>query len=407
MYKRPLGYPSYQLRRPNPYTAPSSSSCSCPSGGIGSQLGATVGNFAEKGIRGLAKSWFGLGDYSLKSNSLIPGGGSITNDVQIVPAGPRETRIIYREYIGDVFTHPTTAGAFYARTYPLNPGLLSLCPWLAPIAQQYEQWTPNGIVFEFKSTSSEYVATQALGSVIMATEYDSLDAVFSNKQDMLNSAYSNEAKPSERIVHGIECDPRDNPLRVFYVRSGAVPSGGSIRDYDLGTFTVATQGGATANLNLGSLYVHYDLTFRKEQVFNGIPARGNLSMYYHLAGTINGTNPLGSSSPTVDSSSTLPSTDASVVINVLTFPTYTVGAQWRLVYLVVGGSVALALPTFNVSGGTLGTTNSSPAAGETSTLFMYVADITQTSPTCTFTIGVAGTLPTAAVGTLRFSQIPN
>lgn len=218
----------------------------------------------------------GSGDYRLMSNSLVSGGGVEMENAQIVPSGPRAIRIIYREYLGDVYTHPTSAGAFNIASYDINPGLVSTFPWLNPIAQQYEQWTPNGIAFEFKSTSSDYVSTQALGSVIMATEYDQLDSVFANKQEMLNSAYANEFKPSCDGVHGVECAREDRPLQILYVRAQTVPSTGDIRDYDCGRFSIATQGGATANLNLGSLYVHYDITLRKEQLFNGLPLQGQL-----------------------------------------------------------------------------------------------------------------------------------
>lgn len=218
----------------------------------------------------------GSGDYTLVGNSLVRGGGEASENLQIVPAGPRAVRVTYREYLGDVYTHPTTAGAFSITSYDLNPGLVSTFPWLAPIAQQFEQWTPNGIVFEFKSTSSEYVATQALGSVIMATEYDQFDSVYTTKQEMLNAAYSSECKPSCNSLHGVECAPMERPTSILYVRSTAVPALADVRDYDCGRFSIATQGGAAANLNLGSLYVHYDITFRKEQLFGGIAAKGLL-----------------------------------------------------------------------------------------------------------------------------------
>lgn len=239
--------------------------CDCPTvnwAKAGEQVGSGLGALAKKGWSYLT----GGGDYTLHSNSLLLGGGSTAGQqvAQIMPSGPREVRIRYKEYLGDVFTHPTTPGNFLVTGYPINPGQLLTFPWLAGLASSFEQWSPNGIVFEFRSTSSEYVATQALGSVIMATEYDTLDTVFGNKQEMLNSAYSNEAKPSQQILHGVECARQDSPTHIYYVRTGGVPAGGNIRDYDMGTFYVATQGGAAANLNLGSLYVHYDITFRKE-----------------------------------------------------------------------------------------------------------------------------------------------
>lgn len=364
--------------------------CHCGPQGIGSQLGA----LAEKGVRGLAKSWFGLGDYTLKSNSLVPGGGSTSSDIQIVPSGNRETRIIYREYLGDVYTHPTVAGAFNIAAYSINPGLLSTFPWFAPIAQQFEQWTPNGVVFEFRSTSSEYVATQALGSVIMCTEYDSLDAAYSNKQEMLNAAYSNEAKPSERIVHGVECDPRDNPNRIFYVRSGAVPTGGSIRDYDLGTFYVATQGGAAANLNLGSLYIHYDITLRKEQLFGGLPARGLL----YNAWT---NNSLGFTNAAPLQNMALRSGNAGIVLTntTVTFPTYATGTTWwvavRWIGTVAAAYTAVATPVGLVSGTTQPEYTAPFPGSSAGTTFSFVYRQTASVATLTFS---GMTLPT---GTLQ------
>lgn len=291
-------------------------------------------------VKGM-KSLVGWGDYKLRSNSLVKGGGATGGNVRIIPQGERAVRIVYREYIGDVFTHPSTPGAFSVKSYPLNPGLLETFSWLPPIAQQYEQWTPNGIVFEFKSTSSEYVATQALGSVIMATEYDQLDAPYANKVEMLNSAYSNEAKPSEQILHGIECDPRDNPNNIFYVRSGAAP--GDIRDYDLATFYIATQGGATANLNLGSLYIHYDITLRKEQLYNGIPMRGQLFQSF-LLNTPTLALPLGSSPATLVEGNM--GSSFKPLLNVLTFPVYTVGAHFLLV-LMLSGTPGGDIPTMS------------------------------------------------------------
>lgn len=347
------------------------------------------GKSAYQGFKGMV----GWGDYSLRTNSLVRGGGVVGSNLKIMPMGERAVRIVYREYIGDVFTHPDTAGAFFLKGYPLNPGLLSTFKWLPAIAQQFEQWTPNGLVFEFKSTSSEYVSTQALGSVIMATEYDQLDAPYANKIEMLNSSYSNEAKPSEHIVHGVECDPRDNPMSIFYVRSGAAP--GDIRDYDLGTFYVATQGGATANLNLGSLYVHYDFTFRKEQLYNGVFARGVLGKSFTLNDVAIAT-PFGGAAPTVNFDNV--GADLHAVGSRLSFPTWTAGARWLVAYRLGGtpGST-YSEATFSASnGGGLAVsypTTLPPSNGNVIGL-VYVMQFTQNRPdsylNCSLSSGFTG-----------------
>lgn len=329
-------------------------------------------------------------------------GSTDTSKVEIVPAGPRETRIIYKEYIGDVFTHPTTAGAFHSKSYDLNPGLMEVFPWLCTIAQQYEQWTPNGIIFEFRSTSSEYVATQALGSVIMATDYDSLDTGYANKQEMLNSAYSNESKPSERIVHGIECDPRDNPNRIFFMRSGSIPSGSTIREYDLGKFTIATQGGSTVNLNLGSLYIHYDITFRKEQIYNGPFLKGALYCYAQLQGTINGTTTLGSSPPDLGGSNFASS--LTFTTNKVTFPTYTTGAYWYIVHYVQGSSTASLNAPVAVYVGMAEQASWGTGNGETGTKLIIIRLVKQTAAVATMQVS-GGTFPVGSAGHLDIRQV--
>lgn len=389
------------------------SACNCdygsyatPHEALGGYLGGKAGSFlGAAAARGVGKI-FGWGDYEIKTNSLI-GGGGLNSSLQIIPKGDGTTRIMYREYLGDVFTS-SVAGAFLARSFPINPGQIDTFPWLAPIAMQYDQWTPMGIVFEFRSTSSDYTATQALGSVIMATEYDALDAVFPNKQEMLNSAYSQEAKPTDRMLHGVECDPGQNPQRIFYTRGSkhnvdypTLPAGSSIRDYDLGNFVVATQGGTTASLNLGSLYVYYDIIFRKEQMYNGIPDKGPLNYYAQMGGTINGANPLGTALLGMTGGNLAPVKNA-VAGQSLVFPAATVGSAWRVIATYAGGSVALTAPLITLTEMTVNpltfngsTTWQAPNNGVASTAMILIINVLQTGPSAQMHFGVAGTLPSA------------
>lgn len=368
---------------------------------LGHRGGAWLGGKAK----GLYGAIFGSGDYTIRTNSLIAGGGA-TDDLTIVPKGPGGIRVMYREYLGDVFTHPTVAGAFNITSYPINPGLMQTFPWLCTIAQGYEQYIPNGIVFEFKSTSSEYVATQALGSVIMATEYDPSDAPFANKGDMLNAAYTNEAKPSQRILHGVECDPRQNPNRIFYVRSGYVASllsNSDLKDYDIGLFQIATQGGATANLNLGSLYVHYDITFLKEQIYNGIPNKGPLNFFSSMTGVASVT-PLGTQTPTQIGGNFTPS----IVLNTITFPTWSVNVVWEIKwYFRTDTQIAVTFPSLTLTGGTTRQLFWGCDDGATTATVYLTYRLLQTAKTCTFQFGNAGLLPggTVAAAWLGVSQV--
>lgn len=210
-------------------------------------------------------SFFGKGDYTLKSNSLVDGGGGVHDNLKISYGNTdREVRIVYREYLRDIITSPD--GSFKLEAFNLNPSDPNTFPWLAGMADHWDQFTMNGCMFEFKSTASDSnTGNRSIGSIMMATEYDLFDDNYSSKQTMMNSAYANESKVSNHVIHGIECAKGDTFNPIMF--TGDVPTGADKRDYSLGRFQVATVGGATGSAdNVGSLYVHYDITFRKEQI---------------------------------------------------------------------------------------------------------------------------------------------
>lgn len=269
------------------------------------------------------KNWFGQGDYTVNTNSIINAAGGDTSNLSLVTHGQHYTDFTFREYLGDIFSGiPSNVGnatsavsAFNITTYPINPGLQMLHPWLSPIAQQFEQWEPLGYVFEFKSTMTDFSTQTNLGSIIMATDYDVLDQVYTTKVDMMNSQYASEGKPTENMIHGLECDPALRPTKIFYVRSsnpiavnGVVPD---LREYDLGNFSVATvnvpltrptSSTAWVPVTLGSLYVHYTVRLYKQQIANGLPMKGQL-MSIFSCGTPGGqipswTDPFGAGTPT-------------------------------------------------------------------------------------------------------------
>lgn len=180
--------------------------------------------------------------------------------------GEDDTIIVrHREYIGEIYSSEV-AGQFKVQNYKLQPGSDELFEWLAPIANQYQEWIPMGIIAEFKSNSGEVVsaANNALGQVIMSTDYNAFyDNPFQNKAQMQNTMYSTNAKITQSFVHAIECDPRKNTQESFYVRAGPVPPGQPPQLYDLGTFAIASVGCQGENQDLGELWFSYEIGFRK------------------------------------------------------------------------------------------------------------------------------------------------
>jgi hypothetical protein len=232
---------------------------------VGAGLGSWSGIPGGSDIGRKAGQWFaeitGSGAYKVNSNSLLSSG----NQVPMFKSGLGTTRLRHREFITDVISS-STPGAFGITNYAINPGLVGTFPWLSSIANNYEQYQFHGLIFEFKTTSSDALnsVNTALGTVVMATEYDVADSGFTNKQQMEAYEYSSSTKPSLSVVHPVECDPRQNTLRELYVRSGDITR--DPRFFDLGNFQIATVGLQGSAVNIGELWVSYDIELFKPKI---------------------------------------------------------------------------------------------------------------------------------------------
>lgn len=364
---------SFIDRRARQIGRPSKKQCTCLEdqsvGNLGSEI---LGR--NRYVKSLG-NWMGFGDYTVNTNSLVTGGSN--QAARLVSTGAREVRLVYREYIGDVFTDPVNAGAFYQNNYAINPGLTDVARWLSTVVQNYEQWRPNGIVMEFVSTASDSNDSQAQGKIIMATDYraDTLTTKFSNAAEMLAEAYSQESKPSANMIHGIECAPNERTRSLYYTRSGGIPSTSSLSDYDLCQITVATLGSPDINANLGSLYLHWDITLFKPTLFNGVMNKGDIIRSWRADGA-GVTFPLGTFIPTLQHSTGFGGgslgtvkqvsavewaddfyfyRDDALAIQRIQFPRWAdVGSVWRVTYYIQGDGASTANllgPSINVAGG--------------------------------------------------------
>nr|UJQ92872.1 MAG: putative capsid protein [Narnaviridae sp.] len=265
--------PARRPRRPRNSDAPG------PYATVGRDIGSLMG-FGDVGERvgGTVGRLFGKGDYALRTNSLISSYGMPSagpSPPSFYKDGKRSVRIVEREYIGEVLSGTLSGGStvFTNSSFRINPGDTATFPWLSQVANQFEQWEPNGIVFEFRSTSSEFNGTtQSLGVVVLATDYDARDAPYGTKSEMENSDYAMSVKAASSAVHGVECDPSERPTRLLF--TGSPDSLSDLRLHDLGTFQIATQGMSAATVTLGELWVSYDITFYKKQIYGGTLGAG-------------------------------------------------------------------------------------------------------------------------------------
>lgn len=267
-----------------------------PSKSTVKSLGGTIGAHLGHGLQGVIKTLTGFGDYEVESNSFLP--GKLGGDPPIIRNTTNNSHVVHhREYIGDVYA----ATAFTISTYPLNPGLLRTFPWLSQQADSYEQYKFRGLVFEFKSMSSDAVlsssASSSLGTVIMSTQYNALEEPFSDKRTMENYEYANSCKPSLSMLHPIECKMSQTTVSELYVRTGLTGVGDQ-RLYDLGNFSLAVQGmqGAAPNQVIGELWCSYEIEFYKPKLLLGSGAL--LSDHFYGTGTnvFTQTDPLGNNS---------------------------------------------------------------------------------------------------------------
>lgn len=177
----------------------------------------------------------------------------------------------HTEYLGDL----ASSAAFVNNGFFLNPGIQAgteggFTNWLPKLAANFEQWKPRGIVFFFKSTSSDAVlstaANSALGTISMATDYNVLNGLFGNKLQMENYEYSSSCKPSTNMQHFVECARKQTPVSELYIRTSAVPAGADQRLYDLGVFQLASSGQQVAGGVLGELWVSYEIELLKPRI---------------------------------------------------------------------------------------------------------------------------------------------
>lgn len=249
--------------------------------------GTAIGNWT--GIPGAgtalgnAGSWLsrivGFGDYRIARNSLA-------NEGIVQFKGAESTVISGKEFV----TNISGSAGFASRSFIINPGNSSLFPWFSTVALNYENWEPMGIVFEFRTTSAFATGTtnSALGTVIQATDYDVVDAPYTNKQQMLISTFANSQAPCTSFYHPVECASKKNTLGTYYVQAGSLPS-----DYPddprfsaLGNFQIATEGMQVTNV-VGELWVSYRFRMSKPQL-SAASASSSSTGQYSFGGTTAG-----------------------------------------------------------------------------------------------------------------------
>jgi len=163
---------------------------------------------------------------------------------------------------------------------------------------------------------------------------------------MENADFANSVKSAECMLHGIECDPSERITKLLFTQPTA--AGDNINLYNLGNFQLATQGMSVSGVNVGELWVSYDITFYKKQL--EVEALGSTLRYLsNHAYTIDGSGAAGGYfNPTrmlTSTSNNLPLVfgfTQATAVSTMTFPAnVTVGTYTIVIY---GGFTANITP---------------------------------------------------------------
>jgi len=195
-------------------------------------------------------------------------------------------RVKHKEFVDNVVG---TADFTVAEAIALNPGLVASFPWLASIANNYEQYRVNMMKFCYLTRTG----TNVPGSVLMAPDYDAADSPPSSEVIMSNYQNISEDAPwkdnccvlSPTAMHSL------GPKK--FVRNSDVSST-DIKTYDVGNFFLATVDGTA--VNWGKLWVEYDISFFVPQLSPNGPSSTALGGSIQGGGTQNAANPLGTGS---------------------------------------------------------------------------------------------------------------
>ena len=262
-----------------------------------------TGTFGGK--QGLNRGlYFGSGAY------VGPGGvGGLNNSSAVAPNSRLEQALptfandddcvilSNEEYLGDVKS-PTSVMDFQMQlSAGINPGNNDLFPWLSRVASMFQQYEFISLIFTYKSMSGALSTTQALGQVMMSTQYNVYEARPTTKQEMLNTVFATSKVPSEDCMHAVECErAKSTAGGLLFIRGESLPAGQDARFYDLGNFNIATGGQSSATpINLGQLWVSYKVKLCKPQMYQLEVSPELSGSASYLAGSATAAAPLGAS----------------------------------------------------------------------------------------------------------------
>lgn len=265
-------------------------------GALGSLVGMSGGGSSVGTSLGASLSkWLGSGDYTVSANSVVNEGLRASSGIPSMHNNGQSVVVRHKEFVTEV----RGSTAFVVRaSFDLNPGRHETFPWLAGVAARFQEYKIRGLVWHYVPSSGAAVSgtNAALGTVMLQTSYRSNDSPPDNKSEVLNEYWSSESVPSSGFCHPIECDPKENPFNVQYVRTDSVPTGDSKLLYDLGQTHLCVSGQQQDDTVLGDLWCTYEVELKKPIIESNVTSlarscdllfNGTMNSVSYFNGTMN------------------------------------------------------------------------------------------------------------------------
>ena len=263
-------------------------------------------------------------------------------------------KVSHRERIGTILG----SVGFATNTFAVNPGLAASFPWLSALAQRFESYRFNRLVYQYRTKS----ATTATGDVILTLDYDAADPAPVTSIQAEGYDEFSSAAPWQDINHSSKL-ANLRKLPTYYVRTEALAANQDIKTYDVGNMFFCTENQASAAL-AGYAYVEYEVEFFTPQLnsdISGVLYGGRVIG----ANTMTAANPLGIA-PSVDAQAVGISVDAASVITFAVPGTYLLGV--------------------NMTGTTLAGVTATAGSGATRTEIVDVPDAAATTQVAIYTV---------------------
>jgi len=180
--------------------------------------------------------------------------------------GSNVTRISHAETFATLNAPSGGDGSFIVTSYPLQPGVGSVFPWLAQIAQRYETYKFRSLWFEFHTR----VPTSQAGTVILAFDYDAQDDPPVDQLAALSYRDSVGDVTWRPLSLRLNL-PEGDKLPTRYTRVGLPNGPFDLKTFDLGRLHVCIDGVIVESAGaVGLLEVHYVVDLFTPQIQDGV-----------------------------------------------------------------------------------------------------------------------------------------